>query len=186
MKKAKNKFLILIILIIICIVGFFVLNAAYEKLQNTMYPQKYSQLVSQYANEFNIEENIIYTVIHTESGFDSDARSNVNAIGLMQITQETFDWIKSKIARDEDLVFEDLFKPEVAIRFGTYYMAKCMYRYSNDLSTAAAAYHSGWGTVDKLLTNSKAMVLTEFPYNNMNRYVSKITKCYDKYKELYS
>lgn len=166
--------------------GIFVFIVSFNKLEKAMYPQKYSQLVKKYSNLYNIDENIIYTVIHTESGFDKDARSNVNAIGLMQITNETFDWIKSKIAREEDLVFEDLFEPETAIRFGSYYMAECLERYSFDLSTAAAAYHSGWGTVDKLLKEKGGEVLLEFPFTNMNRYVTKINKCYAKYNKLYS
>ncbi len=38
-----------------------------------------------------------------------------------------------------------------AIRFGCYYLHLCMERYNGDVATAAAAYHSGWGTVDQLL-----------------------------------
>lgn len=186
MEKVKNKPLLFLILVVLCAAGIFVFVKAYNKLEKTMYPQKYSDIVYKYSLDYNIEENIIYTVIRTESGFDSEARSNVNAIGLMQITEDTFDWIKSKIARDEQIVFEDLFRPEVAIRFGTYYMAECLERYSYDLSTAAAAYHSGWGTVDKLLKEKGGEILTEFPFTNMNRYVSKINKCYTKYNKLYS
>ncbi len=49
------------------------------------------------------------------------------------------------------LTFDDLYDPEVNIRFGSYFVSYCLHRYSGDLATAAAAYHSGLGTVDGLL-----------------------------------
>jgi soluble lytic murein transglycosylase len=108
----------------------------------------------------------------------------------MQMTEDTFDWVKSRIAADEPLIYADLYEPEASIRFGTYYMAICLERYAGDVSTAAAAYHSGWGTVDGLLKDSAytddGAVLTVFPYNQMNHYVGKINRNYQKYLELYA
>ena len=43
----------------------------------------------------DLDPLLIYTVIRTESGFDPMAESEVGARGLMQITEVTFDWIKS-------------------------------------------------------------------------------------------
>ena len=86
----------------------------------------------------------------------------------MQITEITFDWIKTKIAPDEPLTFDDLYDPEVNIRFGSYFISYCLQRYDDDLATAAAAYHSGLGTVDTLLADSQysqdGKVLDAFPY----------------------
>ena len=64
----------------------------------------------------------------------------MGARGLMQITDETFLWIKSKIAPGEEITFDDLFDPAVNIRFGTYLLATCLARYDGDFSTAAAAW----------------------------------------------
>ena len=69
----------------------------------------------------------------------------------MQITEVTFDWIKMKIAPTESLTFDDLYDPETNIRFGSYFVSYCLDRYSGHLATAAAAYHSGVGTVDGLI-----------------------------------
>lgn len=133
---------------------------------------------------------LTYSIIKTESGYDPMAESSAGARGLMQMTEDTFAWIKSKIAKDEQLDFNSLYEPETSIRFGVYFISISLEKYDNDVSTAAAAYHSGWGTVDKLLTqeeNSKdGKTLYHFPYNQMNYYVHKINKNYDKYKELYS
>ena len=108
----------------------------------------------------------------------------------MQITEETFDWIKSKIAPTEPLTFEDLYDPETNIRFGTYFVSYCLLRYQQDLATAAAAYHSGWGTVDDLLAQSEysadGKTLDHYPYPQMRQYVRKITHSYQRYQEIYN
>ena len=57
------------------------------------------------------------------------------------------------------------------------------------MATAAAAYHSGWGTVDNLLRmeehSSDGQTLKGFPYNQMHHYVEKITAGYAAYTRLY-
>lgn len=166
------------------------IRAGLHKLELARYPQKYRELVEQYAGENQVDPLVIYSVIRTESGFDPQAESAVGARGLMQITEETFWWIKSKIAPGEELEFEDLYDPETNIRFGAYYFAACLERYENDLSTAAAAYHSGWGTVDRLLEqedySADGAILHTFPYEQMKLYVYKITHAFQKYQTLYS
>ena len=149
------------------------------------HPEKYRDLVEKYAEEFDVDKYLLYAFIKTESGFDPDAKSSAGAIGLTQITEETFDWIKLMLCPREDIVFEDLYEPEVSIRFGAYYISRCLDRYSGSIETAAAAYHSGWGTVDRLLEKQGGETLTEFPYAQMNNYVYKITKAYTIYQEIY-
>ena len=51
-----------------------------------------------YADKYGLEYAQVYAIIKTESGFKPNALSAVGARGLMQITEETFDWIKTKIA----------------------------------------------------------------------------------------
>ncbi len=142
--------------------------------------------VEKYSEEFELDKYLLLAFIKTESGFNPDAVSNANAIGLTQITREAFEWIKLKLCPNENVVFEDLYDPETSIRFGAYYISRCMKRYDNHLDTAAAAYHSGWGTVDKLLAESGKDYLEEFPYTQMNNYVYKINKSYNAYIELYA
>ena len=156
-----------------------------EKFQHATYPLKYQEYVEQYAEEFGIDKYLLYAFIKTESSFEPDAKSSAGAIGLTQITEETFTWLKLKLCPGEEIVFEDLYKPDVSIRFGAYYIARCLDRYSGSVETAAAAYHSGWGTVDKLLAQQGTDILVEFPYTQMSNYVYKINKAYTSYQEIY-
>lgn len=165
------------------------LPTAVRQVELQLYPRRFSAQVETYAAEYDLDPLLIYTFIRTESSFKPDAVSSVGARGLMQITEVTFDWIKSKIAPGEDLTFDDLYDPAVNIRFGVYYISACLERYHGDVSTAAAAYHSGWGTVDGLLESSDysadGEVLHTFPYQQMGLYVTKINRAYERYQALY-
>ncbi len=154
-----------------------------------LYPRRNAAQVELYAAEYGLDPLLIYAFIRTESGFDARAESSVGARGLMQMTEETFDWIKGKIAPDEAVSFGDLYDPACAVRFGAYYLRLCLDRYGGDVATAAAAYHSGWGTVDGLLAREgyagDGGALLYFPYSQMNHYVNKILRSYQHYIELY-
>lgn len=188
-KKKHNRTFFVLLFAAICLLGVCFVKDVVRTLEEWSYPRTYEALVTQYAQQYGIDENMVFAVIRTESGFDPSAESSVGARGLMQITDETFAWIKSKIAPQEELTFDDLFDPAVNIRFGTYLLATCLARYDGDLSTAAAAYHSGIGLVDGLLKGENSQdgrTLTTFPYEQMNLYVHKINQSYQKYLALYA
>ena len=175
-----------------CLLALVLLVAAphlWHRAEQLLYPRKYEQMVDQWAQTYNLDPLLVDAFIRTESGFDPVATSSVDARGLMQMTEETFLWLRSKIAPDESLTFDDLYDPAVSIRFGCYYLHLCMERYGGDVATAAAAYHSGWGTVDNLLRmeehSSDGQTLKGFPYNQMHHYVEKITASYAVYTRLY-
>lgn len=180
----------LVVLVCIAAVLLMALPLLAREADRLLYPRKYSRQVEQWAAEYNLDPLLVYAFIRTESGFDPAATSSVEARGLMQMTEETFIWLRSKIAPDEGLLFANLYDPETSIRFGCYYLHLCMERYNGDVATVAAAYHSGWGTVDALLQmeehSADGETLQGFPYNQMNHYVKKITSCYARYQRIYA
>ena len=179
----------LVVLVCIAAVLLTALPPLAREADRLLYPRKYSRQVEQWAAEYELDPLLVYSFIRTESGFDPGATSSVDARGLMQMTEETFLWLRSKLGLGEEVSFGDLYDPDVSIRFGCYYLHLCLVRYNGDISTAAAAYHSGWGTVDALLQKEEhsedGLTLSGFPYNQMHHYVEKITACYAKYTELY-
>ena len=154
----------LVVLVCIAAVLLTALPPLAREADRLLYPRKYSRQVEQWAAEYELDPLLVYAFIRTESGFDPAATSSVEARGLMQMTEETFIWLRSKIAPDEGLTFDELYD-------------------------AAAAYHSGWGTVDNLLRmeehSSDGQTLKGFPYNQMHHYVEKITASYAVYTRLY-
>ncbi|MFR8665710.1 MAG: lytic transglycosylase domain-containing protein [Ruthenibacterium sp.] len=189
MSKRRKRFL-LFALLAVCICVFLFFARVGGNIWRAVYPRTYRTYVEYYADKYGLEYAQVYAIIKTESGFKPNALSAVGARGLMQITEETFDWIKTKIAPGEPVTFDDLYDPEVNIRFGTYYLHYCMERYAGDLATASAAYHSGQGLVDRLLEDARysddGVTLHTFPYEQMNLYVHKVERNYKRYQELYT
>lgn len=181
---------LLVLLLVLLVAGTVLFAAFQDKIERWEYPIEYSEYVTYYADKYDIDPLMLYAFIRTESNFNPKADSDAGARGLMQITEVTFDWIKTKIAPTEDLTFEDLYDPETNIRFGSYFVSYCLLRYQDDLATAAAAYHSGWGTVDGLLSQAEysadGKTLDHYPYPQMRLYVKKITSSYQRYQEIYT
>lgn len=177
------------LVVLLLAVGILVTTFGRTQIEEMEYPRRYEEYVTYYADKYELDPLVLYAFIRTESNFNPEAESSAGARGLMQITEITFDWIKSRIAPSETLNFDDLYDPETNIRFGSYYVAYCLLEYG-DLATAAAAYHSGLGTVGELLANpdysSDGRTLDEFPYPQMRRYVHKITTSYARYCEIYA
>ena len=180
----------LAVLLVLAVCAALLLPSLWKRAERMLYPRKYEALVERWADTYDLDPLLVDAFIRTESGFDPQATSTVDARGLMQMTEETFIWLRSKIAPDEGLLFANLYDPETSIRFGCYYLHLCMERYNGDVATAAAAYHSGWGTVDALLQmeehSADGETLQGFPYNQMNHYVKKITSCYARYRRIYA
>lgn len=190
MKRRHKRMRLWAGLALLLAIGVVGLRWGVDAIERAFHPKEYSEYVEYYAGKYDLDPLLVYSFICTESDFEPTAQSSVDARGLMQITEETFDWLKSRIAPTETLEFASLYDPEVNVRFGTYYLKITLERYDGDVSTAAAAYHSGWGTVDQLLQmeehSADGETLQGFPYNQMHHYVNKITACYQTYQRLYA
>ncbi len=190
-KKRSNFYFIIIAFVLIVIVAIIMgIDAAkrceYEY-RLAAHPKKYTEYVEKYASEYEIDSDIIYAVIKTESSFDSDAVSSVGARGLMQIMEETFDWIKFRLG-DDDTVYDDMFDPETNIRYGAYLVDYLLEKFG-DKDTAIAAYHSGAGCVSGWLEEKENSAdgkrLDNIPSSTAAHYVNKINDALANYKELY-
>ena len=139
-------------LVVIAAVVLTVREAFYQY----TYPVKYASYVEDASAELGVPETLIYATIQVESHFDPEARSEVGARGLMQITEETFDWLRTKETFGNDsLTFADLDKPDIAINYGTYFLKLLLEEFDGDVPTAMSAYHAGRGSVHSWLEQGK-------------------------------
>ena len=186
MAKNKTKKLLKVSLFIFIAVVLFG-KISYNDVQKIMYPQKYSEYVEKYSSEYSVSEVLIYSVIRTESGFDPESVSVADAIGLMQMTEDTFDWLKMKTG--EEYVFEDLFTPEISIKYGALFLSVLMNEYETT-ETALAGYHAGMGNVSSWLGNPEysedGKTLKNIPIPDTAHYVYKVTKAMDNYNKIYT
>ena len=188
MIKSKYKIIIGTVIIVLIIAILFVLFK--DKLLKILYPKTYSGIVSVYAEEYDVEENLIYAVIKAESNFESQAVSNRDAIGLMQIVEETAIDVakKNNIKIDTENIEEEILDILYVYLFGTKYLSTLLAQYGN-IEVALAAYNAGIGTVnnwiDKQIIKADGSDIENIPYKETNNYVRKILRDYHIYNELY-
>ena len=158
--------------------------------ETAMYPKKYQDLVEKYAAQYGLDENFVYAVIKTESGFQPDACSENNARGLMQITEDTFHWIGTKLGSDVSgqYTHDDMFQPEVNIMYGTFLLSYLEQEFGDD-QVVLSAYHAGRGAANQWLADknysSDGKTLDVIPYSDTSYYVSKVMKNYQRYNQIY-
>jgi soluble lytic murein transglycosylase len=155
--------------------------------QRYTHPLRYESYVEKYSRENGLDKYLVYAVIKTESGFDPGAVSNVGARGLMQIMEDTFDWVKFRLG-DEDARYLDMYDPETNIRYGCWLVGYLCSEFGN-VDTAMAAYHAGRGQVNEWLADkeysSDGVHLDVIPISDTAHYVNKIDRAMDTYKKLY-
>ncbi len=154
-----------------------------------IYPAKYSEYVETAAAENGIDKYLIYAIIKTESNFNENAESDVGARGLMQIMEDSFEWVKFRMDDNRDICYDDMFVPEYNIEYGSY-LIKLLYEEYKDVPTALAAYHSGRGNVSEWLADpeysSDGKTLDDMPEGKTKHYVKKVMTAYEGYTDLYS
>ena len=185
-KKKKHPFAGFLILVVTGFALFLFYQPVCDKVMTTLYPKEYSEYVKKYAAEYEIDDYLLYSVMRTESGFDPAAVSSVGARGLTQITEDTFDWLLTKTG--EDYTFDDLFIPEVSIKYGALFLSILQNEYAIT-ETVLAAYHAGMGNVSSWLDDSRyssdGQHLESTPISDTNHYISKVMSAMDKYNEIY-
>lgn len=187
-KKNRKHPIITVLLIIIAAAIVLAGYLGYNYYIRISHPLKYTNYVERYSRDFNVDKYLVYAVIKTESGYDPQAVSNVGARGLMQIMEDSFDWIKFKMD-DDEAVYMDMFDPETNIRYGTYLLG-FLYEEFGNVEATMAAYHAGRGKVNEWLLDpeisSDGKHLDTIPIPDTAHYVSKIKRAMSVYVDLYN
>lgn len=181
-----NKFKLISLLLILSVVLIIIIVNAVKLGVQTVYPRQYVDLVEQNSQNFEIDESLLYALIKTESGFNKNAVSSVGAMGLTQITPDTFQWLQTKTG--QHLSEDALFEPETSIYYGAYFLDMLLYEFGLP-ETAFAAYHAGRGKVNEWLADPRysydGITLDVIPYEDTAQYVKKVMKTIEKYQKIY-
>ncbi|MBQ3507464.1 MAG: lytic transglycosylase domain-containing protein [Clostridia bacterium] len=156
-------------------------------IEKNAYPREYAEYVETYSQKYGVPESLVFAVIHTESSFDSGAVSPAGAVGLMQMTPDTFKWLTDEILFDH-LESGMLYDPETNIKYGTYLLSRYYDRYG-DWELVFAAYNGGPGNLDKWLEDPEYSDgeggLKKIPFRETRNYVKKVADAWDMYERLY-
>ena len=185
-RSHSRSLMILIILVISVGIGFL-FDLCCTGVERLTHPKKYSDYVEVYAEQYDVPPHVVYAVMKTESDFDSAAVSSAGAVGLMQMTPDTFSWLTHEILF-EHLEAGMLYDPETNIRYGTYYLSRLHDRYG-DWEVTLAAYNGGPTNVDEWLENEDYADgeggLAHIPFAETRNYVDKVTKAIALYDRVY-
>ncbi len=128
----------------------------YAKLR---YPLAYEHLIVGHARNYDLDPALLAAVIYRESKFDPSARSRSGAIGLMQLLPDTAQGIATHTGGSA-FVVDDLYDPEINVRYGSFYLRRLMRKY-DDERLALAAYNAGQRHVDEWIANGEDIAFAE-------------------------
>jgi soluble lytic murein transglycosylase len=129
----------------------------------------------------------VLSVIRTESAFQAEVVSSSNARGLMQILPSTAIRIAG-LEGDEAPREEDLFDPELNIRYGTAYLASLVKAFGSQ-PIALAAYNGGPFNVKAYMEALPGRPLDLFietlPFAESSSYVMRVAESLALYEAAY-
>ncbi len=168
--------------------AFFLLRVSRTAFLKKMYPRTYAAAVVKEAKRNGLDPNFVYAVIRAESNFDPDAKSKAGAVGLMQLTPATFEWLQKRETASPALPEADLYKPDINIRYGCRFLSLLLETYPAR-RTALCAYNAGMGTVNQWLKrpdlSKDGKNLAAIPYPETRNYVDTVESYYQQYGDLY-
>lgn len=183
---AKGKLKTILIFAVIAALLFAAFAGSYRTVMKLSYPHKYEEFVEKYSAEFGLDSALLYAVIRTESSFDPSAVSSADAVGLTQITPETFEWLRMKLGETQGEL--SLLDPETSVKYGAFFLSYLLDEFG-ETPVALAAYHAGRGRVNSWLKDPEispdGKILTKIPISETAHYVKKVTKALNIYSNLY-
>ena len=179
----------LLALLLVLAAAVLALRGAHFTFYRRAYPTGYREAVMREADKNNLPYDLVFSVIRTESGFRPEVESSVGARGLMQLTEETFDWTKSKMTDAGDETYADLYNPEINIRYGCKLLRLLLDEFEDE-DTVMCAYHAGWGNAKRWLADAEhspdGVRVENIPFDDTRGYVQKIADTRVIYRNLYS
>ena len=184
MTRALLRLLASIGTLLACVaLSVFALRCFYQ----SAYPLRYLQPVLEYSEINALPPELVMAVIHTESGFRPQVQSSVGARGLMQITEETFDWVK--VRTGGTALYDDLFVPEVNIEYGTALLRLLLNEFGS-VENALGAYHAGFGSMQRWLADQRysqdGFNIDFIPFSDTSHYIHKVTSTTEIYTQFYN
>lgn len=152
------------------------------------YPVAYVDLIATYAKEYSLDPYLVQSIMRCESSNDPLAKSDVGAIGLMQIMPDTGEWIAHKIEPELAYSLDMLEDPATNIQYGCWYLRFLSDRFDGRVMEIVAAYNAGHGSVEEWLKDprfSQNGVLTSIAFEDTARYYERVMTAYENYTTLY-
>ncbi len=108
-----------------------------------VFPKSYSSMIEAESKKYNLNPILIRSLIRQESAFGIRAQSTSNAQGLMQLIPPTAQDVARRLSLKKLEISEDVYRPEVNIPLGTFYISQMLEQFSGNVPFALGAYNAG-------------------------------------------
>jgi soluble lytic murein transglycosylase len=138
--------------------------------------------------EVGFDPLFLLSVVRQESLFQGAATSSASARGLMQVIPSTGVDIAAQLGWPPGYTDADLHRPQVSIRFGTYYLDQQRDRFDGDLMTALAAYNGGPGNAaiwQERAAGDPDLLTEVIGFEETRTYLRTIYEVFNIYRDLY-
>ncbi|MYD73295.1 MAG: lytic transglycosylase domain-containing protein [Chloroflexi bacterium] len=116
---------------------------AHPELLRLAYPRPWAEVMALHTQSEGVDPLLLWSLIRRESLYDADAEGLAGEVGLTQVIPLTGSDIAAGLGIE--YAHSDLARPELAIRFGAWYLARQLEGFSNEPIMALAAYNAGPG-----------------------------------------
>jgi soluble lytic murein transglycosylase len=166
----------------ICILVLTLL-LGHEPLLRLYYRVDYQPFILREAYRHQISPHLIASVIFSESRFRAESKSDVGALGLMQLMPET----ATEMAQRENVAefsLDQLSDPELNIRLGSRYLAELLRLFPSE-EEALAAYNAGPTVVGAWKQQGKGIVFPETRayVKNVQYHKARLERLYPHWKK---
>lgn len=153
-------------------------------LRELIYPAYYADLIVPYAERHGFDPALFFGLVRQESSFNPLSISSAQARGLTQVIPGTGDLI-ARALDVRDFQQNDLFKPYVSVRFGTYYLGTVLDMFDGSAYYALMGYNGGPGNARKWQKSDLDVAVETIPYAESHLYVRTVMNQYRQYVDVY-
>jgi soluble lytic murein transglycosylase len=149
----------------------------------------YYDLITTEEQRYGHDPLFMFSVIRQESLFEGFVNSPAGARGLMQVVPPTGQQIADELNWPPTYTEEDLYRPNVSVRYGAYYLDKNRDLFDGSLYGSLAAYNAGPGNAlvwDELAGGDPDLFLETIRFQETRDYIRFIYEIFDTYRSLYS
>lgn len=148
------------------------------------FPVYFEDLVVNSSTAQGVQPAWVLGVIRRESVFDQQARSSVNALGLMQLMPATARHVGKRLGLTIN-ANDDILHPATNVELGSAYLKEMYKRFDGDFARATAAYNAGPGRIPKWKPDRVLQAdqwIESIPFEETRNYVQAVmayTTVYD-------
>jgi len=149
----------------------------------------YQDLITTEAQTYGIDPLLMFSIIRQESLFEGFVQSTAGAHGLMQVIPETGVQIATELNWPPGFESSDLYRPNVSVRFGAYYLNKNRDLLGGNLYATLAAYNGGPGNAliwNQLANNDPDLLVEIIRFEETRNYIRSIYEIFGTYRTIYS